>query len=429
MIQHILKIIWTERRVNLWILIELTLIFCIIWFCADYLNFMCRRYLQPLGFDIENTYMIELLQDEDSMNQLVAETGKSKEEIKTEYGWTIFDRIEKNPDIEHISISVNAYPYNGGMNSSETYINDDTIPVRGTVYDRIVSPGYFDVFKIKLDKGSRLAWDDLGRKVTIVNGDDNNYFGKFPINEVDRVVYRNTNSENAVYKVVGCVNRTKRDPFYPYENEVYKLFDRSKMAYLGTGSSMICVRIKDNVDQEIFAEKFTNEMYDQLNVGPFYLSMVTPFTKIKDKYMFWQDYDGNFKSIGAIVVFLLINIFLGLIGTFWFRTRERRNEIGLRMAIGSSQSGVMRIFIGETLLLAILASVIGTLISVNIGLSDILKDIGVPVPDRSGKMDWIQYVLNFSLTFFTLAIVSTLAVWYPAGQASKTLPAIALRDE
>lgn len=427
--QHIFKIIWSERRVNLWILIELIIIFTILWFCSDYLTFMLRRYLKPVGFDIENTYMIDIMQDEDKINKLVEETGKSKEEIATEYGWIIFDRIERNPDIEHISISINAYPYNGGMNSSETYINDDTIQVRGTVYDRVVSPGYFDVFKIKIDKGNRFTWDDLGRRVAIVNGDENDCFGKFPIDEVDKIVYRNRSSDDVVYDVIGRVNRTKRDPFYPYENEVYTLFDRNKMAHLATGSAKICVRIKDNVDKESFCDKSSNEMYDQLNVGPFYLSMVTPFTKIKDKYMFWWDYDGKFKSIGAISTFLLINIFLGLIGTFWFRTRERRNEIGLRMSVGSSQSSVKKLFIGETLLLVIMASIIGLIFSINVGMTDILKNIGVPAPDRNAQMDWIQYVLNFSITFFTLAIVSTLAVWYPASQAAKTQPAIALRDE
>jgi hypothetical protein len=37
------------------------------------------------------------------------------------------------------------------------------------------------------------------------------------------------------------------------------------------------------------------------------------------------------------MAFLLINVFFGIVGTFWLWTENRRSEIGLRMAIGSSK--------------------------------------------------------------------------------------------
>ena len=38
-----------------------------------------------------------------------------------------------------------------------------------------------------------------------------------------------------------------------------------------------------------------------------------------------------------MMAFLLVNVFFGIVGTFWLRTERRRSEIGLRMAIGSSR--------------------------------------------------------------------------------------------
>ena len=35
--------------------------------------------------------------------------------------------------------------------------------------------------------------------------------------------------------------------------------------------------------------------------------------------------------------FLLLNILLGIVGTFWFRTQHRRAESALRIAVGSSR--------------------------------------------------------------------------------------------
>ncbi|WP_160111052.1 ABC transporter permease [Dysgonomonas sp. Marseille-P4361] len=373
--------------------------------------------------------MIEFSQNERKVAELMNETGKTRDELAIDFGWIAYDRIKNNASIDKIAVSNNAFPYNTGMNMSETFVNDDTIPVKGTVADRSVSPEYFDVFKIKFEEGQAFAWSDSERKIAIINGDERDYIGGHHVNDVDKIVYKNRAEEDVIYNVVGIVNKIKRDPFYPYENEVYTLFDRNMMKYLGLGSVNIFVRIKEGIDKDAFIETFSKDMSDQLSIGPLYLKKVTPFDIIKKKYMLWENYDNNFKSIGAISLFLLINIFLGIIGTFWFRTRERRNEIGLRMAIGASKRSMIGIFIGETLLLGTIASVFGFIISLNVGMADVLKDIGVPVPERLVQKDWLQYVINLCVTFFILVVVSSLAVWYPANQASETQPAIALRDE
>ena len=44
MIRHILKIIWNERRSNLWILLEYTLVFSVLWFCCDYCSAILRTF-------------------------------------------------------------------------------------------------------------------------------------------------------------------------------------------------------------------------------------------------------------------------------------------------------------------------------------------------------------------------------------------------
>ena len=60
MIRHILKIIWNERRSNLWILLEYTLVFSVLWFCCDYCSAILRTYKSDPGIDIRDTYRIEM---------------------------------------------------------------------------------------------------------------------------------------------------------------------------------------------------------------------------------------------------------------------------------------------------------------------------------------------------------------------------------
>jgi putative ABC transport system permease protein len=171
-------------------------------------------------------------------------------------------------------------------------------------------------------------------------------------------------------------------------------------------------------------------MQNQIAVDPYFLSSVTSIDDIRKDYIKWTGYDNNFKSIFSISAFLLINIFLAVVGTFWFRTQTRRSEIGLRIALGSSRVNVQTIFIIETILLIFFASIIATIISVNVALADVLKDIGIPVVERGeDEIRLSQYLINYCITFFILVTISIIAVWYPSRKASNIQPAEALKDE
>ncbi len=60
MIKHLLKIIWNERSHNIGIWIELLLVSLFLWYITDYLYVTISEYNRPMGFDIENTYKIQL---------------------------------------------------------------------------------------------------------------------------------------------------------------------------------------------------------------------------------------------------------------------------------------------------------------------------------------------------------------------------------
>ena len=49
---------------------------------------------------------------------------------------------------------------------------------------------------------------------------------------------------------------------------------------------------------------------------------------------------GNCRRKNWMMGFLLVNILLGIVGTFWFRTQHRRGELGLRVAVGSTRMGL-----------------------------------------------------------------------------------------
>ncbi len=52
MIKHIFKIIWAQRKSNGWILGELVIVMCALWFMMDKLWVDVRCYNAPMGYDI-----------------------------------------------------------------------------------------------------------------------------------------------------------------------------------------------------------------------------------------------------------------------------------------------------------------------------------------------------------------------------------------
>ena len=218
--------------------------------------------------------------------------------------------------------------------------------------------------------------------------------------------------------------RIKRSEFENYGRVVYRPFqpDKHLQPYAN-----ISIRVKPQADKD-FINLFREEMREQLEIGQYFLSGITCMSDTRRDYIRWNGFDSNLKSTYAITAFLLINIFLGVVGTFWFRVHQRRSEIGLRMAMGAARNRVRHLFMAESVLLLLLASVVATVISINISLSELLVELGLPMA-RSQSGNLFQYIFNYSFTLLILTLTGILAVWYPAKQASRLQPADALRDE
>lgn len=419
MIKHIFKIIWTERKMNAWILLELILVFCILWFCVDYLYFTTKRYFESRGFDIEHTYIINVSMKDEGREVLASNDDQGKQQVLDDI-WTIYDRIKKYSAVEYVSYSRSAYPYSGSWSSSSLKIDSVNVDFQ----NKRVTPEFFDVFKINILSGSRFNWDNvITDELIMISTDRTGLIGnKSP----EKIEYFNPDIDYKE-KIIGIVNPSKRSEYEDYNAIMYSPLKKNNAAT--TEYREICIRVKPDADKN-FPEQFTKDMRGQLEVGSYYLSSVRSTEEYREEYMNWMGYSNNFKSIYSIAAFLIVNIFLGIIGTFWFRIQSRRSDVGLRIAMGASKGDVKRMFIRESVILLFIAGLIATPICINIAMADILKDIGMPVIPRGEEgANWGQYAIDFAMTFVFLAVITVLAVWIPARKASNIQPAIALRDE
>jgi putative ABC transport system permease protein len=101
------------------------------------------------------------------------------------------------------------------------------------------------------------------------------------------------------------------------------------------------------------------------------------------------------------------------------------------MALGSSKKRVRYIYILEAIALLFIASILGTILSVNVLATGVLDNIGLPMLESDSLKDLsaIQLLADYLITFGILALITVLAVWHPSQRASKVRPAVVLREE
>lgn len=113
----------------------------------------------------------------------------------------------------------------------------------------------------------------------------------------------------------------RRHEYTKAEPNVYRALRLSRMEegyYEGMIDAVrLCVRVRPDVDNADFPTRFRKDMAEQLRLGNLYLLDVQPLSYIRDGYIRSIGVENEVKTRVAVACFLLANIFLGIIGTFW----------------------------------------------------------------------------------------------------------------
>jgi putative ABC transport system permease protein len=109
----------------------------------------------------------------------------------------------------------------------------------------------------------------------------------------------------------------------------------------------------------------------------------------------------------------------GIYGVMSLNVANRRNEFGVRLALGAQRANVLRLLLGQGLRLAALGVAVGLVAA--IGFTRLLKGLlfGISASDP----------LTFVVIALLLVGVALLACWIPARRATKVDPLEALRSE
>lgn len=397
---------------NLWLALELLVVSVVMWFVVDYLYTQAATYVEPRGFDIEHCYLVEMGRlTAKSPDFIPDQTSEEKSADVLEFA----ERLRRRPEIEAVSLSRNSFPYNGSNSSDK--ISYDTLRSPGWAIYRLVTPDFVRVFRYRgangetseqlaevLEKGDFLAsnnlFDAYNLKMTSLVGKRFCLFG-----DTTNTVRLGAAIQNVRY----CDYMQARDS-YSY---LYKLDEFNTDLEL-------CVRVREDQDQN-FIEQLKADSEKQFRVGNVFISEVRSFQNIRRSYQ--RSWSNQVRNYIVGMGFLLLNIFLGLLGTFWFRTQQRRAEIALHKVHGASDRSIFNRLLCEGWLLLLLVTPLSLLIDYN------LANLELNAWRNGTTLEWDRLLLCAGLSFILISGMIAIGIGIPARKAMRVQPAEALHAE
>lgn len=423
--RKLLKQTRNEWRSNLWLAIELLIVSMVVWYICDYLYCISVTLTEPSGFNTEHTYRLtagQLSPDSPRFVDYGEEAGqKNAEDLAT-----VYDLIKQRPEVEAASISSHAEPFSMNYMGISVMRERDSLGfgVRATY----MTPEHIKVFDYKPADPS-VSQEDLVRmlsegKVLLSDFDPDNprisrYFARH-ITPAELVGERLTVDEQT-FTVGALVQPIKRNVYESIERDIVFLqpLSESNPLELAEGE-FINIRLRPGSEKS-FLESFAADRESKYRRANTYIADIKSYEAL-DRITNHHDTVTNRKYI-ACMVFMLACVFLGLFGTFWFRTRQRVSEIAIRKVNGASNRSIFARLMTEGILLLLVVTpfaILGDWLICRNELSEYFNGAYFGA--------W-RFIITVTATFALLALMIVAGIWYPARKAMKIDPAIALKDE
>lgn len=427
----ILKNLWSRRRRNGWLLAELILVAILSWYIFDPVMVVTYERHLPLGYDADRLCMVSVGMLPQEAPGYEPQAADSASLMQTYLN--LVDRARQHPDVEQAT-PVLSFVYLGAMgNGISSFIAEgDSVAHTALFIEFLPHTHFFETYGFQSGKGSMSA----AQLSDLDNGDyyimtEDLLEGMFRTH-----IYRNqrcwkVNGTDTCYTAVkgtvkSCKYLSDKRPvpivFMPLQNpDIRSSLDNMR----------IVVRLKEGMRMEHFLHDFRPWMLRQLRIGNLYARELQSYDEINAAREF-SDSTVLYRRSLSIALFFLVNLCLGVIGTFWMQTRTRREEVGVMLSYGATPHRIRLLLLGEGTALTTLATFIGCFIYLQYAFSEGLNT-------GSSLMEAVtpSWVDNFGLHFFLVSlmvyVILLLVVWIgiyiPARRISSISPTEALRDE
>lgn len=427
----IIKNLWSRRRRNGWLLAELILVAILSWAIFDPVMVVTYERHLPLGYDADRLCMVSVAMLPPEAPGYEPQAADSASLMQAYLN--LVDRARQYPGVEQAA-PVLSFVYPGAMGSgtSDFVAEGDSVVHSALYIEFLPHTHFFETYGFQSGEGSM----DAAQLSDLDNGDyyimtEDLLGGMFHTH-----TYRNqrcweVNATDTLYTAVkGTVKACKYVSdwrpvpivFMPQQHpDIRSSLDNMR----------IVIRLKEGVSTERFLHDFRPWMLRQLRAGNLYARGLQSYDEINAAREF-SDSTALYRRNLSIALFFLVNLCLGVIGTFWMQTRTRREEVGVMLSYGATPRRIRLMLLGEGTVLTTLATFIGCFIYLQYAFSEGLNKgnswMSAVIPS------WVD---NFGLHFFLISlavyVVLLLVVWsgiyIPARRISAISPTEALRDE
>jgi len=334
------------------------------------------------------------------------------------------ERLNRIPGVEESALTC-CLPIQGQYGLGFTVVGQKVDPAKGEPGAGWMnaSPDYYKLFRIPVLRGREFDEHDTGSstKVLIINETlAKKYFpNQNPIGQ-QIVIGKGVGPEfeEPARVIVGVVGDTHegglgRDPGAMLTIPQAQVTDG--MTKLNAGILPMVWAVRTTVDPR----QLENAIEEQLRQasGGFPVSHVRTMEEVVGRSTARESFNMTLLSIFGGVALVLAAI--GIYGLMAYSVEQRRQEMGVRMALGADRSVIRKMVVWHGMRLALAGVVLG--IGASFGLTRFLAKF------LFGVKSWDPMV--FAAVPVILSVVALLAVWLPATRASKLNPMQALRVE
>jgi putative ABC transport system permease protein len=371
-------------------------------------SFARAQSVEP-GFDPENLLTMHLsLSGEKYQGQKIA---------------NFFDearrRIEAVPGVKSAAFS-NGLPFYGA-GSTSFLVEGKPQPPKGeepTAIEYVTTPGYFKTLGIRLLRGRYITEQDTkgAQMVAVVDEDFARRFfpGEDAVGKRFKL-FRDGYTATEIVGVVGHVKHFGLDAPEPYQSEFYFALAQLPDQYIARMAGGMSLAVKTDGDAAAMGGAVRRALLSVDADQPVY--EVRTMADAISESLAPRRFSMALLAVFAAVAILLAGV--GIYGVMAYRVTQHTREIGIRMALGAQPGDMMRLVVGQGMLLALAGIGVGLVAS--FALTRVMSGLlfGVSATDSQ----------TFAAVSALLAATALLSCYVPARRATKIDPMVALRYE
>lgn len=388
MLRHLFKLIWNKKGTHSLLIIEVWAAFMVLFGVLTLIVFNLRNYLQPVGFQYEQVWNLELSSNQDT-TELAPKLQRAIQRVRSYSEVVAASRMSSNTPFSANQIG-NSVTYNKVSVGGDFYYTDTELA---------------KVLDLPLKKGRWYAESDLvGKFIPIVINqamEDKLFQNESGLNKVVK------RDDKTSYKVVGIVDKFKaKGEFMSDSPGLFQMLEKNDR-----WNANILIKTKPGTDAHFEARLVKD------------IAMMLPGWGVEVGYLKDSRKTRQNLTLVPVLVFLIVsgflltNVALGLFGVLNLNIAKRKGEIGLRRAMGATESGVTGQFLGEIWVLATFSLIVGLVFAVQFPLMNVFD------------LDKEIYIIAILAAVVVIYIIVTLCAWFPSKQAATIHPAVALHEE